>query len=163
MPSIFNLIGEYNELYELLTEDEEDEKVVKDTLEAIQGEIEVKAEGLLTVADRLEMEMDACEKHYKAWKRQYDTRKKNYERLRTMIANALTEMNVKELKAGDRKVKLVNNGGVKPLVFDESKTVPERFTKLTIENDTKLIREALDRGEELDFVHYGERGVHVKF
>ena len=62
-----------------------------------------------------------------------------------------------ELKAGDVTLKVSNAGGVLPLVFDESKTVPEKYTKITIENDNKKIREALNNGEELDFVHYGER------
>lgn len=163
MSSIFNLIGEYNELYEILVNEEEDEDIVTDTLEGIKGEIEVKAEGLLEVTDRLEMEMDACEKHYKEWKRQYDIRKKNIERIKQMMATALSEMGEKEIKAGDRKVKLVKNGGLRPLIFKENMVVPERFTKITIENDNKLIREALDKGETLDFVEYGDRGIHIKY
>ena len=48
MSSLFGLAGEYKQLYAMLTDADEDEKqTVEDTLEAVKGEIQVKASGYL--------------------------------------------------------------------------------------------------------------------
>ena len=68
MASLFDLAGEYKELYAMLTEAEEDEQqTVEDTLEAVIGEIEVKAEGYVCLLNRLDMELSACKKHRDEW------------------------------------------------------------------------------------------------
>ena len=41
MNELFNLVGEYKEVYDMLTDPEVDEEVVEDTLEGIMGEIEL--------------------------------------------------------------------------------------------------------------------------
>ncbi len=55
--------------------------------------------------------------------------------------------------------------GFKPKVFDESKPVeelPERFQRVSVEPDTKAIRQALESGEELDFARLGDRGASIR-
>jgi hypothetical protein len=74
----------------------------------------------------------------------------------------MIKLGVNEINAGDVTYKLQNNGGVLPLIVDEGKQIPQRFTKVTIEKDNDLIRKALDDGEELDFARYGERGKQLR-
>ena len=161
MNELFNLVGEYRELYEMLT-DGEDEQVVTDTLEGVMGEIEIKAEGLVSVINRLDMEIEACEKHKKAWDERLRVRKNAKDRIKRRIIEAMIAIGKNEIKAGDVTIKMQNAGGQLPLIVDENATVPERFTKLTIENDNALIRKALESGEQLDFARFGERSKVLK-
>lgn len=156
--SLFGLVGEYKEFLELMTDADADEQVIQDTLEGITGEIEVKAEGYVGVMNQLDMEIEACKKHKAEWDARLKIREKAKTNLKQRLLEGMMMLGKTELKAGDVTLKVSNAGGVLPLVFDESQTVPERFTKITIEADNKLIREALDKGEDLEFVHYGERG-----
>lgn len=160
---LFDLVGEYQELYDMLTDDTVDEQTVKDTLEGIEGEIEIKAQGLVAICNRLDMEIDACEKHKKEWDSRLSVRKNSRAQVRRIMKDAMTMMGVKELKAGDITIKIKKVGGQLGIVYDESKTVPERFTKLTIETDNSLVRKALEDGEELDFAHFAERGTTIYF
>jgi hypothetical protein len=160
--NLFGLIGEYKDFMELMTDTDADDQVVQDTLEAVTGEIEVKAEGYVAVMNQLDMEIEACKKHKAEWDQKLKVRERNRDALKKHLLEGMLMLGKNELKAGDVTLKVTNAGGVLPLVFDESKTVPERFTKITIENDNKLIREALEKGENLDFVHYGERGKVLK-
>ena len=159
---LFDLVGEYQQLYEMLTDEEEDDQVILDTLEGVEGEIEVKAQGIVAIYDRLDMEIEACEKHKKEWEHRLAVRKNSRERLKRMMIDAITAMGKDELSAGDVKIKVSNVGGVLPIVYDDTVTVPERFTKLTIETDGNKVREALNKGEELSFAHFGERGKTIR-
>lgn len=163
MDSLFGLVGEYKELYAMLTDaDENDQQIVEDTLEGVTGAIEVKAQGYVAVMNQLDMEIEACKKQKAEWDARLKIRQNAKDRLKKRLIDGMTMLGKNELQAGDVTLKVSNAGGVLPLVFDESKTVPERFTKITIETDNKLVRDALDAGEELDFVHYGERGKVLK-
>ena len=162
MNELFNLVGEYREVYNMLTDPEIDEETVNGTLEAIMGEIEVKAEGLIPIFERLDMEIDACKKHKDEWAEAEKVRKNRKARLWDMVKDTLVALGKTDLQAGDMTLHIQNAGGKLPLIVDPNATVPERFTKLTIENDNELIRKALDNGEELDFAHYGERSKVMK-
>lgn len=170
MQSLFSLTGEYNELYALLTE-EPDSEVVKDTLEAVMGEIEVKSEGYLALIDRFDMELSACEKQRDFWDYKVKTWKNAIKRLKDRLAKGMLMMDKKEIKAGDKTIKLVNNGGQLPLNFSgltqdkiDIQSIPKEYRKTVVTEtiDTDKIRKALDKGTKLDFVEYGNRGVHVR-
>lgn len=161
--SLFDLVGEYKELYAMLTDaSEEEEEIVEDTLEAVKGEIEVKASGYLAIMNQLDMEIEACKKQKAEWDARLKVRENGKKRLKQHLLDGMLMLGKNELKAGDVTIKVANAGGVLPIVYDEDKTVPEKFTKVIIETDGKLVRQALDRGEELDFAHFGERGKVLK-
>lgn len=162
MNELFNVIGQYREVYEMLTDPEVDEQVVNDTLEGLMGEIEVHAAGLIPVLDRIDMEIETCKKHKDEWAAAEKIRKNRKARLTDLIKNAMVSIGKNEIQAGDVTFKLQNAGGKLPLIVDENATVPERFTKIIIENDNELIRKALDDGEDLDFARFGERSKVLK-
>lgn len=162
MNELFNLVGEYRQVYEMMTDPDVDEQVVNDTLEGIVGEIEVNAANLVMVINRIDMEIETCKKQKDEWAQAERVRKNRKERLVTMIKDAMTAIDKTEIQAGDVTFKLQNAGGKLPLIIDDNATVPERFTKITIENDNELIRKALDDGEQLDFARYGNRSKVLK-
>lgn len=162
MNELFNLVGEYKEVYDMLTDPEVDEEVVKDTLEGLMGEIEVKAQGFVSIIDRLDMEIDACKRHKDEWATAEKVRKNRKAKFIDIIKTTMVMLDKTEIQAGDVTLKLQNAGGQLPLKIDENAVVPERFTKITIENDNELIRQALNDGEKLDFAHFGERSKTLK-
>lgn len=161
--TLFGLIGDVKELYDMMTEtDEETQQTVKDTLEAVIGQIEVKAEGYVSILNQLDMEIDACKKMRDEWDARLRVRENNKKYLRQHLLEGMLMLGKDEIQAGDVKIKVKNAGGELPLVLDETKAVPERFTKVTIEPDKKKIKAALKAGEKLDFCHYGERAKTIK-
>lgn len=160
MNELFNLEGKYKELCAMLGDPDIDDEVVNDTLEAIVGEIEVEAAHLIPVFERMDMEIETCKKHKDEWAQAEKIRKNRRDRLWDMVKNTIVNIGMTDLAAGDMTLHIQNAGGKLPLIIDG--TVPERFTKLTIENDNDLIRKALDDGEDIDFAHYGERSKIMK-
>ena len=162
MNELFHIAQQYQEVYDMLTDPEVDEEVVNDTLEGLMGEIEVHAAGFVPVIERIDMEQKACKQHKDEWAAAERVRKNRKERFLNMIKETMIALGINEINAGDVTFKLQNAGGVLPVIMDADKTVPESFTKITIETDNALIRKALENGEELDFAHFGERGKVLK-
>lgn len=177
MGSIFELAGAYKELYAMLTNaDESEEDILEDTLEGVCGEIEVKGNNYIMVCDKLEMEIDACDKQIAYWTNEKRIRENGVKRLKERLSMFLSMIGKKEIDCGGRKIKLVGNGGKVPLLyFDDTKNIqqkdvdltkiPNKYKKTVVTEslDTEKIRADLDKGIELDFVQYGERGSHIKF
>ena len=158
MNELFNLIGQYQQVYDYLTDPETDEQVVNDTLEGLMGEIEGNAAQLVPMLNRLDMEIEACKKHADDWATRKNVRENAQKRLKGMIIGAMDALGVKELDAGDVKFKVQNVGGQLGIEYVNGVKVPEKYTKLTIETDNSLVRAALDAGEELPFAHFAPRG-----
>ncbi len=73
--------------------------------------------------------------------------------------------NLKTLDTARYRLSLAKNGGKAPLILDESIPVtqlPEQFQRVSIDPNTTTIREALERGEKLDFAQLGERGSSMR-
>ena len=155
MSSLFELTAECLSLYELA---DEDEQAFADTLEGLKGEIGQKAANYVDLIDQLEMEAAACDKKAKLLKARAESRQNAVKRLKNALLGAMQAMDVKEMDAGDYKLKIAKNGGLQPIVIDGE--VPESMTKVTIEPDNTKIREYL-KDNEADWAHLGERGVHL--
>ena len=140
--TLYDIKGEFLRLYELATEDE-DQQAFLDTLEGLKGELEVKASGYVQVIKQLEKE----------------TRANNVKSMKLALISAMDVAEVDSIPAGDYTLKIVKNGGLQPLKIDGD--VPDNFTKVKIEPDNDLIRKALNDGEELSFAHLEPRGRHL--
>lgn len=157
MSSLYDIESDFLALYELATT-EGDEQAFLDTLEALKGELEVKAGGYVHVIKQLEMEADECDKVIDAFKAKKATRTNNVKRMKEALMQAMDIAGVDKLPAGEYTLKIARNGGVQPLVLGE---VPDNYMKVKLEPDTDKIRKALNDGEDLSFARLEERGRHL--
>lgn len=160
MGTLYNLYGEFQALYELaVAEDAETDQVFLDTLEALRGELEVKAGGYVHVIKTLEMEANECDNVLNAFKRKKETRVNSIKRMKEALIVAMDAAGVDSIPAGEYTLKIAKNGGLQPLKIDGE--VPDNFKKIIYEDDKDMIRKALNDGEELGFAHLEERGRHL--
>lgn len=148
------LTGKWLQVADLLMEMDTDPQVILDTLEGIEGEISVKADGYGDVIRRMEFEKAAI-----AGKKEYINRlhdeilkqekhldnqiKWLKEKLRdTMIATGLDEKGIETEKY---KFKVKKAGG--PQVLKKTGKVPDNFKRLVYEDDDDKIREYLKNHE----------------
>ena len=89
MNELFSLVGQYKDVYEMLTDPDIDDEVVYDTLEGLMGEMETHAEGLATLIHRVDMELDVCKKNKDEWALAEKVRKNRKARLTDMIKAAM--------------------------------------------------------------------------
>lgn len=156
--TLFEIVDDYQNLYELATDPDTDPEVFNDTLEAIKGALEVKSSGYVNVIKQLEMEAKQADEVSEMFKAKAEVRKNNIKRMKEMLKSALEATNQESLTAGAYTIKLQKNGGVQPLVIDGN--VPQNMTKVIVEPDNAKIREYL-KDHSCEWAHLEERGKHI--
>ena len=156
--TLFEIVDDYQNLYELATDPDTDPEVFNDTLEAIKGALEVKSVGYVNVIKQLEMEAKQADEVSEMFKAKAEVRKNNIKRMKEMLKSALEATNQDSLTAGAYTIKLQKNGGVQPLVIDGD--VPQNMTKVIVEPDNAKIREYL-KDHSCEWAHLEERGKHI--
>lgn len=162
--ALFDIVGDYQLLYDMATDvtgDPEQEQTFADTLEALKGELEVKAEGYIHVIRQLEMEQERAEQLEYEWHLKAIKRKDSIQRMKSALVDAMKQTGHEQLEAGDYTLKVVKNGGQAPIIYDDESAIPQSLMRIKYEKDAKLIREYLTEHPDTKWAHIGERGVHL--
>ena len=161
MSTLYEITGEYLALLDYADGTElEDQKIFTDTLESIQGELTVKADGYAAVIAEIDASIKKFDGEIDRLTKRRDAMKNSVKKMKEALFSAMKTMNMDEIKTDFHKFKIVNNGGKRAL--EVTGEVPERFTKVTIEPDNDKIREAIEAGEDISFAHLKERGQHLR-
>lgn len=162
MNTLYDIQGEYLTLLSYADEIE-DPKLFLDTLESIQGELEVKADNYGIVI----AEMNSAVKKYEAEIERL-TRKKeaianNVKLMKDRLKAAMELMEVKDgtLQTEHYKFKICKNGGKQGIDIDENH-VPDNYKRIVYETDKEKIRKDLEEGKELPFAALKPRGTHLR-
>ena len=158
--TLYDLSVQYNQLLDMMYDEEMDEETILDTIDAIEGEIEVKADGYAKVMKCLEMNTKAIDEEIQRLQAKKKTLENRNKWLKQRLFNSMKELGIPKIQTDLFTFSIQKNGGLQPLdVFGE---VPDNFKKIIFENDNAKIREALKRGEELPFARFGERGESLR-
>lgn len=164
MNTLYDLTQDYRNLLDLAGSMDEDEiQTFNDTLEAVLGEIEVKADGYAVVLAEIEGRINTVNREIGRLEAiesaLSNTRRRMIDRLKT----AMEDIGKKEIKTDLHRFKIVGNGGKLPLSIDEGCVPDEYIKKVVVESpDKDKIRTALESGEVLPFAQLQERGTHLK-
>ena len=74
MSTLFEITSDLQTLYDMLTDPDADVQAVRDTLDGMMGELEVKASGYIAVLEQMDMEHKKAEEMYKFFKEKADAR-----------------------------------------------------------------------------------------
>ena len=151
MSSLYELTADYLEVLEMAESGEVEYQTVIDTLESIQGEIEVKADGYAKIIKALEGQADAL-------KKEEDRLASKRRSIDTNIKNMKTSLEKSMIITGNTKLKttlfsFIIQRNPASLVIDKPNEIPEQFL---IPQDPKVdnakIKELL-KTQELPFAH----------
>ena len=151
MSNLYQLNQNYQELLNMLYQDDIDEQMILDTLESIEGEIEDKADNYAKIIRELETMRDAKKEEMY---RQQDGAKRLDNRinfLKQNLFNVMKQTGKTKFATDLFTFRIQKNGGKRALTIEGD--VPKEYQKTIIENDTDKIRLALESGEKLSFAH----------
>lgn len=160
MSNLYQLTNDYETVLNMLYDEDTDEQMILDTLEAIEGEIEDKADNYAKIIKELEAKQNARKEEAK---RLTDSAKVFENRVKTLksnLFNAMKETGKTKFATNLFSFNIAKNGGKQTLTIDGE--VPEEYTKTVIENDTDKIRSDLETGKELTFAHLEARGESLR-
>ena len=155
--TLYELTDEFRQLLDMMEDPDIDQEVLNDTLEAVLGDIEYKADGYAIVIGELTAKASHIADEIKRlndWKKHIT---ENVDRMKMCLMKAMDATWQKKIETEHFRISVRTNGGLQPMEITGD--VPAEYCKL--EPDNTKIRGALADGIVLDFAHLNERGRSV--
>ena len=159
--TLYEISEQYRQLLEMLEDPEIDQDIVRDTLEGLEGELEVKAESCIIVSKRLEADADMVSKEIERLTKVKDSLTNNAKKIEESVMQTMVAAGKDKLPTKHFKLSIAKNGGLQPLKLADISEIPEEYIIREPKADTKKIRDALNSGKPLNFAYLEERGVHL--
>lgn len=160
--SLYELSEQYATLQEMMYDPEADEQILRDTMEAIWGEIEEKADGYAGILFGMKADIDVLKAEEE---RLYNRRKRLEERSAWLKENLMANMQAigkEKFKTARFSFSIQKNGGKEPLIIDG--TVDDIPGKFLIPQPPVVNNEAVRQllaEKQVDWAHLEPRGVHL--
>lgn len=148
--TLYKLTEDYMNLLALAEDPDIDEQAFLDTLDGIEGAIEVKAENYAKIMRQLEADAAACEAESKRLKNKAKTIDNNIRRMKQALQFAMQATGKTKFKTALFSFCIQKNSA--SVVMDEPyiENIPERFlVRKDPEINRKAIRDAINAGEDL--------------
>lgn len=161
--TLYELTQDYQNLMAMADDPEVDEEVFKDTLEGLEGAIEVKADGYASVIRNLEITVGSLEGRIQAIQKEIDRVKAHKTSLENRIAymkeslcTAMIACDKKKFQT--EKFSFWTQKSTPSVVVDKPENIPMEFYRVPEpEIDKTKIKKALSSGEQLDFAHLEQK------
>ena len=163
MSTMYQLTGEFLEVMTLASDPDIDPQAITDTLEAINAEIEVKAENTAVIIAELNAEAEKI----KAEETRLNERRKALEnhaaRLKENLFNAMKATGKEKFKTTLYSFAIQKNGGKMPVVVDvDCSELPDELVTVTEKPNLDAIRAYLETNGESKLAHFIERGESLR-
>ena len=150
MATLYQLTDDYLTLLEMAEDPDMDEQALMDTMEGIEGEIEIKAEGYAKVIRTLEGDAAACDAESKRLRNKKQTIENNIKRMKSALQMAMETTGKRKFKTPLFSFNIQKN--TPSVVMDEAyiENIPERFLVYKDpEINRKAIKDAINAGEDI--------------
>lgn len=160
MSTLYEITGDYLRLLEMLEEEENiDQQAFKDTLEGIEGEFEIKADGYARVLKELAAESGKYDAEIQRMTARRDSLNNRSKMLKQHLYESMKATGKTKFKTDLFSFGIQKNGGLQPMEIVPEMEIPDEYCRK--EPDNTKIREALKNGAELPFAVLKERGEHL--
>jgi hypothetical protein len=149
LPALYKIAEEFRAVERLYEEEEIDEQTMMDTLDAITGDIEVKAKNIGLMIREWIAEEDAIDKEYNRIKRLRTQARNRIERMREYLRDNMDRCGINSIKSPEVVIKLRNGQQVVEIV-DEHMIPDAYLKKVTTTTVSKMdIKQALSEGSDV--------------
>lgn len=162
MSTLYELTQEYQALLDMM-EDCDDAQVVIDTLEGIEGEIEIKADGYAKVMRQLEGEADAIKAEIDRLSSRKKTIENNIAKMKESLQAAMVATGKTKFKTDLFSFAVQKNGGKAPVVWHiPADELPDKFVKIERKPDSAAMFDYIELTGDTRYAHLGERGESLR-
>lgn len=164
--TLYELNVQFQTILEMAEDDELDPQLLADTLEGVAGEIEDKLDSYGVVMNELQMDVTKIDQEIKRLTEKKKRINTNIDKMKNAVQYTMTEvLHTRKVKGEKFTWAIQKNGGKAPLIINDDVfpfNIPEQYQQVDFDFDRAEIRAALERGEELEFAHLGERGESLR-
>ena len=158
MSTLYQLTADYMELLEMAEDPDIDEQALKDTMEGIEGALEIKAEGYAKIIRMLEGDAAACDAESKRLRNKKQAIERNIDRMKKALQYSMVQTGKTKFKTPLFSFNIQKNPA--SVVMDEQyiENIPERFL---IHKDPEInraaIKSAIKAGEDVGGIAHLEQ------
>lgn len=166
MSSLYKLTGEYLELLQMLEDEEIDEEIIIDTLEGLDGEIEIKADNYAKLIRNLESTNEAIKKEVDRLTFRKTTFENRIKNLKEHLYNSMKLTGKTKFTTELFSFNIQKNGGKRVLTVDvDLELIPKEYKipqpdKLDGDKVRDLIKELGD--DKCEFAHLEPQGESLR-
>lgn len=165
--TLFIISDDIQQLNTLLDDldDTEQQKLVTEWLDHLETERDRQLDNYAALIAELEARAEFRKQEAKRLMELAAAAENRAKMLKDRLKYFFETSQIKKIETNRYRLSLVKHGGKAPLIFAQPITaaeLPERFQRVSVETDTKAIREALESGEKLDFARLGDRGSSIR-
>lgn len=151
MATLYELTEEYRQLLDMMEDDSVDPEVLKDTLEGVEGELEIKAENCAKIMAELCGKIDLIDREIERLKGKKDVLNNNIKRIKQQIEKSMIDTGKRKFKTDLFSFGIQKNPPA--VVIDQEDQIPEEYW---IAQEPKLNRTAIKqwlKENEADWAH----------
>lgn len=156
--TLYEVAQDYLQIMAMMEDPELDPQTLADTMEAVEGELEIKAENYAKVMKNLEADVSGIKAEIDRLSERKKTIEKNIKRMKENLQNAMEITGKTKFKTELFSFGVRTNAPA--VVMDEQyiENIPERFLKYSEPTINKVaIKEAIQKGEDLEGVAHLEQ------
>jgi cell division protein YceG involved in septum cleavage len=150
--TLYDLTAEYMVLLDMAEDPDIDPQAFADTLEALGGEIEMKADGYARAMKQLEGISATVKYEYKRLENRAKTIDKNIARMKQALQDSMIATGKTKFKT-DLFSFTVRKNPASVVIDRETSIPPEFLIPQDPKIDKKAIKAAIDRGDDITFAH----------
>ena len=149
----------------MMYDDERDEQAIMDTLEAIEGAIEDKADGYAMIIKSLDADAKGIDAEIKRLQSRKQVLANRSSRLKDNLEDAMRRLGKTKIDTLLFSFRIQKSGGKRALVLDcEPNQLPPSLQKVTVAANNEVIRQLLEQtGEEANqYAHLAPQGESLR-
>ncbi len=161
--NLYELTSEFLQLQQMLEDPDMDSQLLADTMEAIEGEIEWKADNYAKVIKNMEASIDAIKKEQERLSNKKSILEGSIQRLKDNLQSAMYATGKTKFKTDLFSFNIQKNGGSLPVIVDvETEKLPDDLVIVSEKPDLKAIAKYIEETGDVTYAHFGERGESLR-
>ena len=152
--TLYELTDELYRLYEFAEDIDTDDQAFKDTLEALTGEIEDKADGYAKVIRQIESDVDGIQKEIDRLTARRDALKNNVKRMKEALQQTMIALDKPKFKTELFSFYIQKNKA--SVVIDDEDAIPDEYYVTKREISKSKISDAINEGKNITFAHLSQ-------
>jgi len=149
--NIYDITKQWLEVQELIESGDIEKEALFDTLEAIEGDLEYKAESYAKIIKNLEKDINGIKEEEKRLSEKRKSLENNIKKMKNILEESMKVTGKTKFKTELFSFNIQKN--TPSLIIDNEDSVPEEFINIVKSVNKSLIKDRIKSGEVFDFAH----------
>lgn len=162
--NLYELTSQFLQLQQMLEDPDIETQVINDTMEAIEMDLEDKADNYARVIKNMEASVSAIKAEQEVLQQKKNLLELGIKKLKSNLQESMTATGKTKFKTALFSFAIQKNGGKAPVILDVKDTseLPDELVRIKEEADLDAIRILIEKEGSCKYAHLGERGESLR-